>query len=116
MVVNSVVKFTATFDGEVTGVTAADFNVQSSVAGVTWTETLSTTDNKAWELILSVASGSANTNFDVSMADSSGTITNPNAAGTNNGFTIRCAYTSDALAVDACSGVSHACAVVTHHR
>ena len=85
------IKFTATFDYAVANVAKGDFNVQSSASGVTWTETVSTTDNKVWELIVSVTGGFVDTAFSVSMARDSGSITRPNAAATNNGFSISCA-------------------------
>ena len=87
----SVVKFTATYDHAVSSVTGADFNVASTTPGVSWTEAVAASaDDKTWELFVSVASGFGATNFSVSTPRNSGSISPPNAAGTNNGFHIQC--------------------------
>ena len=77
---------TATFNVAVTGVVAADFGLASSTSGVTTTTSLATSDNMVWVLSVSVTGGYASTAFSVTMPENSGSITDKNGAGTNNGF------------------------------
>ena len=83
--------YTATFDTAVTGVVAADFGLASSVAGVTTTKSVSTTDNLVWVLAVEITAGFATTDVSVTIPLDSGAIANKNAAGTNNGFYLTCA-------------------------
>ena len=84
------ITFTATFDKAVTGVAASDFGLASTASGVTTTVSMSTVDSQTYVLSVTVTAGFKNTDFSVTMGRDSGSISPVNAAGTNNGFFIRC--------------------------
>lgn len=83
---------TATFDKPVTGVAASDFGITSSTPGVTYTQSVATTDNLAWVLTTDVTGGHAASAFQAVMTADSGSIVDKNAAASNNGFTLNCKH------------------------
>lgn len=91
IVTESTLTFTSTFTTAVTGVTAADFGLVSSASGVTHTTSVATTNNVDWVLTVVITDGFKATDLSVTTLRDSGAISHKNAAGTNNGFYLKCA-------------------------
>ena len=88
---SNVIPITATFNQAVTGVTAADFGFTSSNTDVSITTAVSGS-GKVWVLTATVTDSFADTDITVTMPQESGAISPLNAAGTNNGFNLKCTY------------------------
>ena len=89
LVSHSVITFTATFTYAVTGVAVGDFGLSSTNGAVGYTTAVSSSDNLAWVLTVTLNSGFAATDFAVTMPRDSGAIVDKNMAATNNGFKIK---------------------------
>ena len=102
------VKFTASFDHAVSGVTAADFGLLSSNAAVAYS-TAVTGSGKTWVITATITSGHADTDFSVTMAQDSGSIVKPNAAASNNGFALLCTCAPPPTVLVTHTAVTHHC-------